>query len=240
MSLSYRSSVPFLLALSGPTALAAPALPSDLSDLSAPLEASIQLPGSGVQMLQLQDRVAFLSANGRYAFTGDAWDLWHGARLESVAQAQKLVGRVDLKRLGLNPKDLGAILIGAARSGTNPAWVFIDPLCPACQELLDRLVQTEHSVHVIPLPLGGAESAQATRSLLCAPSPEAARSALLDQSWSELLPPRADCDTQPLIRALITARLLGIDSAPTLIAPDGRIQRGIPDELSAWLAGEQP
>jgi thiol:disulfide interchange protein DsbC len=240
MSRSYRSSVPFLLALSGQLALAAPALPPDLSGLSAPLEASIQLPGSGVQMLQLQDRVAFLSANGRYAFTGDAWDLWHGTRLESVAQAQELAGRVDLNRLGLNPKDLGAILVGSAQSGTNPAWVFIDPLCPACQELIDRLAHTESPAHVIPLPLGSADSAQAARRLLCAPSPEAARSALLDQSWSELPAPGAGCDTQPLIRALITARLLGIDSVPTLIAPDGRIQRGLPDELSAWLAGEQP
>ncbi|WPL15734.1 hypothetical protein Thiowin_00651 [Thiorhodovibrio winogradskyi] len=67
-----RSSLPCLLALSGPAAIATLPLPPDLADLSAPLEASIQLPGSGVQMLQLQDRVAFISANGRYAFTGDA------------------------------------------------------------------------------------------------------------------------------------------------------------------------
>ncbi|WPL22949.1 thioredoxin domain-containing protein [Thiorhodovibrio frisius] len=228
------------MALTGPAALAAPPLPPDLADLSAPLDASIQLPGSGVQMLQLQDRVAFLSGNGRYAFTGDAWDLWHGEQLTSVRQAQVLASRVDLDRLGLDPADLGAISLGDQESNTKPVWVFIDPLCAACQELLERLAQTETPAHVIPLPLGGADSAQAARRLLCAPSPQAAQSALLDQTWSELPRPTSDCDTQPLVRALITARLLGIDSVPTLIAPDGRIQRGLPESLTTWLAGEQP
>ncbi|EIC24017.1 thioredoxin domain-containing protein [Thiorhodovibrio frisius] len=235
-----RSSLPCLLALSGPAANATLPLPPDLADLSAPLEASIQLPGSGVQMLQLQDRVAFLSGNGRYAFTGDAWDLWHGEQLTSVRQAQALASRVDLDRLGLDPADLGAINFGDQQAGTKPTWVFIDPLCAACQQLLESLAQTETPAHVIPLPLGGADSAQAARRLLCAPSPQAAQSALLDQSWSELPRPASDCDTQPLVRALITARLLGIDSVPTLIAPDGRIHRGLPESLTPWLSGEQP
>ncbi|WPL23223.1 hypothetical protein [Thiorhodovibrio frisius] len=127
MRLSLRSSLPFLLALTGPAALAALPLPPDLADLSAPLEASIQLPGSGVQMLQLQDRVAFLSGNGRYAFTGDAWDLWHGEQLTSVRQAQALASRVDLNRLGLNPTDLGAIplpISPAAMVKTRSKWLF--------------------------------------------------------------------------------------------------------------------
>ncbi|WP_328986288.1 thioredoxin domain-containing protein [Thiorhodovibrio winogradskyi] len=145
-----------------------------------------------------------------------------------------------MDRLGLDPADLGAINLGDQQADTKRVWVFIDPLCPACQELLERLAQTETPAHVIPLPLGGADSAQAARRLLCAPSPQAAQSALLEQSWSELPRPTSDCDTQPLVRALITARLLGIDSVPTLIAPDGRIQRGLPENLSAWLAGEQP
>ncbi|MBK5969104.1 MULTISPECIES: thioredoxin domain-containing protein [Thiorhodovibrio] len=235
-----RSSLPCLLALSGPAANATLPLPPDLADLSAPLEASIQLPGSGVQMLQLQDRVAFLSGNGRYAFTGDAWDLWHGEQLTSVRQAQVLASRVDLNRLGLDPADLGAINLGSLGTDTQPTWVFIDPLCSACQELLERLAQTGTPAHVIPLPLGGAESAQAARRLLCAPSTHAARSALLDHSWSDLPAATPDCDTQPLVRALITARLLGIDSVPTLIAPDGRIHRGLPKNLTVWLEGAQP
>jgi thiol:disulfide interchange protein DsbC len=74
--------------------------------------------------------------------------------------------------------------------------------------------------------------------MYCAPSPDAAWRALIDQAWGDLPEPAEDCDTQPLVRALITAQLLGINQVPTLIAADGRLQPGVPDDLAAWLASE--
>lgn len=241
-----RTLLPYLFALAAPSVLAAADMPLDLTGpgiLSDTLQASLHLPGSGVQMLQLPDRLVFVSANGRYAFSAPAWDLWHGQRLVSVAQARDLAARVDLERLGLDPADLGAIRHGGeASDGEAPdgeaLWVFLDPLCPVCHDLLDALAQTETPANLIALPLGGAESADAVRRLRCAPSPEAAHEALFNRSWRELPAPSAACEDQSVIRALITARLLGVDSVPTLIAPDGRIHRGMPQDLAAWLAGE--
>ena len=230
------------LAPCGPALHAAPPLaPPALGDLSATMQASLQLPGTGVQMVELADRVVYIAGHGRYLFTGPAWDLWHGARLDSVAQAAELAGRIDMGRIALDPAELGAFPVGESESGPQrgaPVWVFVDPLCADCQELLHALQESGTTAQVVLLPLGGKDALDAAHRLLCAPSQEAAWSALLAQDWAALPEPAADCDPQPLVRALITGRLLGIDAVPTLIAPDGRLHRGAPADLTAWLAGE--
>lgn len=232
------------MAAGTPTLRAASPLPPALGDLSAPLRASVQLPGTGVQMLELADRVVYIAGNGRYVFTGAAWDLWHGERLDSVAQATALGGRIDLSRMALDPAELGAFTIATAQADTPsehasraPVWVFVDPLCAACATLLGTLERIGAAAHVVLLPVGGDKSLDVARRLLCVPSSAAALSALIDQDWTDLPAPSADCNTQPLLRAAITARLLGIAAVPTLIAPDGRLQQGVPADLEAWLAG---
>jgi thiol:disulfide interchange protein DsbC len=57
------------------------------------------------------------------------------------------------------------------------------------------------------------------------------------RDWSAIPDAVAECDTQPLVRALITARLLGVERVPLLIAPDGRLHQGVPENLAAWLGG---
>jgi thiol:disulfide interchange protein DsbC len=241
---------PLLPALLGASAAhAAPPLPLALAHLSAPMQASVQLPGTGVQMLELEDRVAYIAGNGRYVFTGAAWDLWHGEQLESVAQATALGERIDPSRLVLDPDELGALRFNAeavadadadaddaAGQGEAATWVFVDPRCADCVALLHTLERADIPANVVLLPVDGEKSAHAARRILCAPSDAAARAALLEQTADALPEPAADCDTQPLVRALVTARLLGIASVPTLIAPDGRLHRGAPADLSSWLA----
>ncbi len=38
-------------------------------------------------------------------------------------------------------------------------------------------------------------------------------------------------------RTLVTAQILGIQGVPFIVANDGRISRGRPYDLSAWLEG---
>ena len=222
----------------GPALHAAPPLaPPALGDLSATMQASLQLPGTGVQMVELADRVVYIAGHGRYLFTGPAWDLWHGARLDSVAQATELAGRINMDRMALDPAELGAFPVGELE-GAAPVWGFVDPLCADCQALLHALQESGTAAQVVLLPLAGKAALDTALRLVCAPSRGAAWSALLAQDWATLPEPAADCDPQPLVRALITGRLLGIDAVPTLIAPDGRLHRGAPADLTAWLAGE--
>ncbi|MFE8034496.1 DsbC family protein [Thiohalocapsa marina] len=234
------------LALVATGSQAAPSLPAPLSGLAAPMEASVQLPGTGVQMIEADGQQFFLAGNGRYVLTGPAWDLWHGERLASVAEASALAGRIDLTRLPLDGAELGAFRIGAGRGADAassptpeaPVWVFVDPLCPHCRDLLQTLNAEGIEANVVLLPIGGKASVQAARQIHCAADRAVAWSALLQATSADLPAPAPDCDTQPLVRALITAQLLGVEQVPLLIAPDGRLHQGVPEPLQAWLAGE--
>ena len=89
------------------------------------------------QMVQSGERVFFVSTNGRYAFLGPAIDLWHGEHLTFLADAGRLMGRIDRARLKLDPADLGALDLG---EGTEEVWVFLDPQCPQCAVLQGKVI----------------------------------------------------------------------------------------------------
>ena len=230
-----RSSLALSLAVTTPAALSAPPMPPALSDLSARIQASLELPGTRVQMLDLEGQSVYLAGGGRYAFTGPAWDLWHGVELQDVAQASALAGRLDRDRLPLDAVDLGALPMNTDILAEDSLWVFVDPLYPAGLELLAELQAAAIPAQVVVLPVGGSESLDAARRLRCATSSDDALAALIGREIATLPAPAADCDTQPLVRALITARLLGVEQVPLLIAPDGRLQQGVPADLAAWL-----
>jgi thiol:disulfide interchange protein DsbC len=68
--------------------------------------------------------------------------------------------------------------------------------------------------------------------------PGKARETLLGNPTTALPEPTADCGQGTAQRALIAAQILGIRGTPFLIAPDGRMRQGSPEDLAAWLAGE--
>jgi thiol:disulfide interchange protein DsbC len=197
-----------------------------------------RLPVAGLQMVQAGERLLFVSANGRYVFTGPAWDLWHGARLASPGEAARLAGRIDLKHLGLDPGALGALDVG---EGTQTVVLFVDPRCPHCRALLRALpaLGARYRFRLVPLPVLGPASEQAVARLDCLAerAPQQAREALLSGKVDALPEPTAGCGQARAQRALVTAELLGITGVPYLIAPDGRMQQGAPADLSQWLEG---
>jgi thiol:disulfide interchange protein DsbC len=199
-----------------------------------------RLPVSGLQMVEAGERVLFVSANGRYVFTGPAWDLWHGAKMETLDEAARLAERIDLTRLGLDPAALGALDLG---TGERDVVVFVDPRCPHCRRLLEQLptLAERYRFRLVPLPVLGPESEAAVVRLACLAErdPSAARDALLSETFDESPAPTGNCGQAPVQRALVTAQLLGIAGVPYLIAPDGRLQQGVPEDLDAWLEGRE-
>jgi thiol:disulfide interchange protein DsbC len=197
-----------------------------------------RLPVTGLQMVAAGERVLFVSANGRYVFTGPAWDLWHGARLQSLDQGARLAERVDLKRLGLDPASLGALDLGEGE-----VVAFLDPSCPHCRELLAELpkLAADYRFRLVPLPVLGPDSETAVARLGCLAErdPAAAGAALLSGGIDALPAPEGSCGQASAQRALVTAQLLGIAGVPFLIAPDGRLHQGVPADLEAWLEGNQ-
>ena len=217
-------------------ALAWPA-PEEL--LAAPAIARLaRLPAGGIQAVETTDGdLLFLSDNGRYAFRGPAVDLWHGVRLSDLDTVQRLVERIDLKRLKLDPRDLGAIDLGEGLE----VIVLVDPYCPHCKALLAQLpaLANRYRFRLVPLPVLGESSEQAVLALDClsARDPEQARQALLGAWDLQTLPkPSGACGQGAAQRALVTAQILGVRGTPYLIAPDGRLRQGAPEDLGAWLA----
>ncbi len=195
-----------------------------------------RLPTQGLQAVETADgQLLYVSDNGRYLIRGSAYDLWHGAELTSLAQAEDLAGRIDIKRLKLDPADLGAL-----DTGTGPAVLaFVDPHCPHCADLLADLpsLADRYRFRLIPLPIG-AESQPAVLALHCLASTDPA--AALKALFEHTAPPvgtAVGCGQGTAQRALVTAQLLGVRGTPFLIAPDGRLHQGRPADLAGWLAG---
>jgi thiol:disulfide interchange protein DsbC len=65
---------------------------------------------------------------------------------------------------------------------------------------------------------------------------ESATARLLKQDYVGLPsdnPPQ--CNKEPLQKAVVTAKLFGLQGVPFLIAPDGRTHSGAPEMLADWL-----
>jgi protein-disulfide isomerase len=143
--------------------------------------------------------------------------------------------RVDLKR-GLDPATLGALDLG---NGEEEVVAFVDPRCPHCRSLLEKLpgLVDRYRFRLVPLPLLGPSSEKAVARLNCLAErdPAAAREALLSGDVDALSDAVGMCGQAQAQRALATARLLGIRGVPSLIAPDGRLRQGVPANLEAWL-----
>lgn len=218
--------------------------PGDLATLMQGIGGMRRLPVSGVQMVQSGEQVFFVSANGRYAFLGPGFDLWHGTRLTSLAEADRLMHRIDRARLKLDVEDLGALDLG---TGGAEVLVFVDPRCPHCAALLDRLQALSaaelktYRFRLIPFPVLGQGSQREALALHCLAETDRtqALAALLAHRSAALPRATGHCGQGPIQRALVTGHLLGIEQVPFLIAPDGRLHDGAPDDLSAWLAGEE-
>lgn len=219
--------------------------PEDIAQLMQGIDGMRRLPVQGVQMVQSGARVFFVSTNGRYAFLGPAIDLWHGERLTSLADADRLMRRIDRARLKLDPGDLGALDLG---KGAEDVWVFLDPQCPQCAHLLDQLQallpsqRASYRIRLIPLGVLGQASLNTVVRLNCLAERDAtaATQALVTHALADLPPAEGTCGQGALQRALVTAQLLGITQVPFLIAPDGRLRAGAPTDLLAWLTGDAP
>jgi thiol:disulfide interchange protein DsbC len=111
-----------------------------------------RLPVGGLQAVETNDRqLLFISDTGRYVVRGNAYDLWHGVALTSLAQAEELAGRIDLKHLKLDVADLGALDLG-----TGPDVVaFVDPQCPHCAAFFKDLASLtdRYRFWLISLPI---------------------------------------------------------------------------------------
>ena len=87
LALPLLAGLPSTAAAETDTAPASAQAPGAIRELLRGIRGMQRLPVAGVQMVEAGERVLFVSDNGRYVFTGPAWDLWHGAKLETLEAA---------------------------------------------------------------------------------------------------------------------------------------------------------
>lgn len=216
--------------------------PTGSGGLGAPEISRLRPLGQRFNAVETSEgELLFISGNGRYVVRGQAADLWHAEVIDSYDELEQLVDRVDLGRLGVDPKDLGALTLG---NPSAPATlIFVDPLCPHCNTLLSDLMEADlldaHRFEIVLLPVLGQASQAASMRLACLAEedPQAATTALISNKGADVADPSpgSACGTETLQRALITAELIGVTGTPYLIAADGRTQRGAPADVVAWI-----
>jgi thiol:disulfide interchange protein DsbC len=203
------------------------------------VEAMRRLPVTGLQLAKRCEETFFVSDRGRLVIVGAAFDLWNGAPVTTLAEAERMADRLDVARVGLKPENLGALTFG---SGPEPVVAFVDPRCPHCRALLAQLpaLADRYRFALVLLPVLGPESEALARRLACASAsdPQRATQALLSEHCASLPEPPADCTSEGLARARAAAQVLGIPGVPFVVAPDGRIARGAVADLGQWLAAE--
>lgn len=197
------------------------------------IDGMASLPISGLNAVETNGEVLFLSDNGRFAIRGTLYDVWAQQPLQTLEAVRQADNTLDLKRLGLDISDLRPLTLG---TGKKIVVIFVDPRCPHCHTVLQQAQKLvdDYTFQLLPVPVLGPDSEQQVRLLGCASDRNAALSTLLSGRINGLSQIE-DCNLEPPQRTLVTAQILGIQGVPFLIAPDGRISRGHPADLSVWL-----
>jgi len=200
------------------------------------IERMQELPISGMKAVETSTGdMMFMSQNGRFVFRGTVYDMWNKEAIRTYDDVDRVAKRIRFEKLGLNLDDLFAVTMGAGKETV----VFVDPKCPYCEKLLQQSVslQSTYRFRFVVIPVLGEQSAQLTRRLGCAKGAEqqALFDALTTHNYDKLPSEASNCDLAKLQRNLVTAQLMDISRVPFVVAPDGRVNQGLPKDLKAFL-----
>ncbi|WP_347987619.1 DsbC family protein [Methylomonas sp. AM2-LC] len=210
--------------------------------LSAKIDGMQDLPITGLKMIKTGDQIMFVSSNGRFGIVGGKMiDVWTSQEIKDIADIDKIANRIDLSRMKLNLDDLGPVTVG---HGKETVLAIIDPRCPYCGKVMKDLqaLQDKYTFKLVMVPILGQESQNVALQLACQlasndkKAQESVKDRLLKQDYAGLPTDNpTQCNREPLQKAVVTAKLFGIQGVPFLIAPDGRTHSGAPESLVDWL-----
>lgn len=182
-------------------------------------------PVSGIYEVISGGGVYYVSANGRYLFSGDMINLEEGINLTDERRAElahEVVGELDRSDMVVFEPASGPV--------ENYLTVFTDHTCPYCQRLHEEVLQMveEYPVEVryAMFPRAGTESSAAAtlKDIWCADDPARALTAAKE---GRSVPSRAsDCST-PLDAHWRAAQQIGVSGTPyILVGDDGPVVPG--------------
>nr|WP_172962428.1 DsbC family protein [Hydrocarboniclastica marina] len=193
------------------------------------------MPVQGMVAYEAQNgSLVFMSKNGRYVFQGKVTDVWAANELISGEQVYESTSTLPFETMGVNFDDYDALTLG---TGSRTVHVITDPLCPACAKLSEAMVELkgEYTFKILVLPALGGKSADLAARVACEKDRERALQALLEKRTEELPSPQ-NCNFDALQSASLVSDLIGIDAVPYVVAPNGKISRGMPKKINEWLS----
>ncbi|MBS9424205.1 DsbC family protein [Photorhabdus caribbeanensis] len=200
---------------------------------AAKIEDIVKLPIKGIQAVESDGQILFLSENGRFVITGQIYDLWNKKPLNTMSQMRDVAERIHFKSMGMDVDTLNTVSMG---HGSKEVVVFVDPRCAICHKLINdaKSLIDNYTFKFIVIPALGAESNRLAKSLYCAKDKSRALDALMNNTLGSL-PPKTSCDPGQYDQTLLTSHFIGIEGVPFVVAPDGRVSKGRPNNLKSWL-----
>lgn len=193
-----------------------------------------KIPGTNMAIVEAGDLTLLVSDNGRFVVGSFRMvDLWNGKLISNIADLEG-IDKVNLRKINANPDDLGAFTVG---KGAKEVVMFVDPLCPHCHDLMKQIpsLVAEYTFKIVLLPVLGAQSGELAKKLICTKDKALAAKALIEDQVENMKLATEKCDTAPLAKAIVVARILGIESVPYTVTPQFNVIRGAVKDLGAQL-----
>jgi thiol:disulfide interchange protein DsbC len=185
-------------------------------------------PVTGMYEVTVGSQVVYMSADTRYMFQGDLYDI---VTKENISENAKSSIRLAVV------KKLGAVnmVVYKPKTVKNTITVVTDIDCPYCRRLHSEIpdyMAKDVEVRYIFMPLKGESDMKKTISVWCAENQQQA----LDTAKSGGKVEEKDCDN-PIKEHMAVARELGVRGTPAILLEDGQLLPGyVPvDKLVAEL-----
>ncbi|RJX72629.1 DsbC family protein [Pseudomonas sp. LS-2] len=217
----------FLAATASVTCVAAPQTLDNLEPL----------PINGMVAAVKNEKLAFVSDNGRFVFRGSLYDTWSQKEISSLEDAKHAFKYIDIKKIKFKVDDLSPFTFG---KGDKQIIVFTDPQCPSCASLLADMKKVNgYTFKIVELSALGAESSEIVRAMHCAKDKTQAYEMAVGIQKAKVIDSQgADCDTSAIGKRIITAQMFGLKGVPFLIRDDGLVRQGYAkNSLESWLVG---
>ena len=195
------------------------------------IERIIEMDAEKIRAIRSVDgRTMFMVDNGRFVFVGDMFDMWQRKRLKTMDDIAEAVRKIDLKGAGFDLENANKFSLG---KGKKQVTVFVDPQCGWCHKLIEEVSSDAALLEEYAFDF-------VARLFSCTSENDMQKRLEAFQKGAEgieALPLLEKCDGSKYQQTRTSAEILGIHSAPLVVAHDGRFARGKPKSMAAFLNG---
>ena len=191
--------------------------------------------------------MVLMSENQRFIFIGQLYDVFNGMRkISTVDEGRNYAMRLNYDLMGIDPDEMNSVSIG---HGKDKVVIWVAPTSPYTKKIMEEaiaLAQSEegerYTFYFVVIPADTAESFDLTKRFMCAREEGNSKigNLLLEDALDTL--PKGDCPlSKAFEKTFFYKSLSDVDLVPFIVAPDGRVSRGMPGpNLKLFLLDDKP